>query len=259
MFTWVLILAIGIVIGIAMGVYFMRLDDEAKRTQQKLQQQLETSKNELQLYKAEVQKSYMTTADLINNLTDSYKAVHQHLSQSATKLCGDVAPVNKLDLKDNVSYILPQPTSSASPQAASKVSKTQTQVEANAVDADPTEIMYGEDYPTELKLHADADADADADVGAYDEAALYNNDSTLTKTHAPKSEGVVANSDEHSSMDTQADHMNEADGSTKPHDSNPRKPNNDTTAAKLSPEEEEALQEKLKLEQARVEASRMIH
>jgi len=284
MFSWVLILALGIIIGLALGVYFMRLDDEAKRTQQSLQQQLQQSKTDLQMYKAEVQSSYVTTAHLINNLTDSYKAVHQHLSQSAAHLCGDVATVNKLDLKDVNDKLLSNDESSSvqlqnrhtannravaeeTAQHQSASIATDNSDEAGAQDR--IESAHSEDTkPTEShdqSVASDAGQVSEDEAKAYSQLEQSNASLSASETQASPSEvddvsqstsaEVERTSEENDKPSAQHSALNRSEVAS----SSRSKPAAKPTETPLSPEEEEALQEKLKLEQARVEASRMIH
>ena len=302
MFTWVLVLAIGIVIGIALGVYFMRLDDEAKRTQQSLQQQLQASKTELQLYKAEVQQSYVTTAHLINNLTDSYKAVHQHLSHSAAALCGDVAAVNKLDLKEHSNQYLQQlqqpPTSTSVGTTAPEPANAPHDTESEETQAQAI-TPRAQAEPAHVEAHADFEDGNEAQSASLaapqveDNAPLANERAPLanetaqlanetdpsqqedTQTSASSSENATSargDDSEHgqvaqdpSSPMTSAENNEtksaaDVDSQLSNHSRQHRRNNgSEHPSTPMTPEEEEAFQEKLKLEQARVEASRMIH
>lgn len=49
--------------------------------------QLEDTKKELEEYKSEVTTHFEKTAELVNNLTSSYKDVHEHLASGAQGLC----------------------------------------------------------------------------------------------------------------------------------------------------------------------------
>jgi len=80
---------IGIVtlaVGALFGYLFGRTNDSATK-QQQLQDQLEKSQNELNEYKDQVNNHFEQTAALVNNLTESYKAVHKHLAEGSEALC----------------------------------------------------------------------------------------------------------------------------------------------------------------------------
>ncbi|WP_415901763.1 YhcB family protein [Neptuniibacter sp. QD29_5] len=75
-------LVVGAVIGFLMG----RSDGGAQR-QAELAEKLESTQKELDSYKSEVTEHFEKTAALVNNLTNSYKDVHEHLATGAQGLC----------------------------------------------------------------------------------------------------------------------------------------------------------------------------
>lgn len=75
-------LVAGAVIGFLMG----RSGGGAQR-QAELAVQLEQKQKELDDYKEEVSQHFEKTASLVNNLTSSYKDVHEHLATGAQGLC----------------------------------------------------------------------------------------------------------------------------------------------------------------------------
>lgn len=269
MFTWVLILAVGIIIGVALGVYLMRLDDEAKRTQQNLEQKLNKAHNDFQRYKAEVQDSYVTTAQLINQLTDSYKAVHSHLSQSAAHLCGDSAVVKQIpkfvdDTQTAISVQTPDTDNAmesaiaqASSLASGSIDKVAVEKPEDTSPGEPgKDTLLGTEAESSAKPSAVESASSEdqvsdsptpvqspANTSASSEHLSENNASenkeTPRETGADQQSGNAAESDEQKTL------ANSSSSATK--------------QASQSEEESEAMRERLKLEQARVEASRMIH
>lgn len=75
-------LLIGAVIGFLMG----RSGNTSNR-QAELAEQLDSTTKELENYKEEVNEHFEKTAALVNNLTNSYKEVHEHLATGAVDLC----------------------------------------------------------------------------------------------------------------------------------------------------------------------------
>ena len=71
-------LAIGAVIG-----YLLGRSGGDNSQQEQLTKQLEETQQELNGYKEQVNTHFARTAELVNNLTESYKEVHQHLASSA--------------------------------------------------------------------------------------------------------------------------------------------------------------------------------
>lgn len=86
-------LAIGAVIGYLMG----RSGETDTSAQDALTKQLNDARQELKDYKEEVNSHFAQTADLVNNLTESYREVHQHLASSSQQLCGDAVAVQRLE------------------------------------------------------------------------------------------------------------------------------------------------------------------
>lgn len=96
MITWVLYLCIGVVIGGMAGFYFAKLDDFSKKQKLELEEKLQQSERELISYKDEVTSHFIKTADLINDMTESYQKVHEHLAHGSVELCNNAIEVNKL-------------------------------------------------------------------------------------------------------------------------------------------------------------------
>jgi len=75
-------LAIGLVIGSIAG----RILSGATRQRRTLTEELRQKDDELKTYQHQVTEHFITTSELVNNLTQSYKDVHQHLAASAMTL-----------------------------------------------------------------------------------------------------------------------------------------------------------------------------
>lgn len=98
MVTWVLFLGIGLIIGIVAGLYFARLDDVSNKQKKALQQKLDTAEQQLKTYQSQVTEHFLKTASLVNSMTESYKAVHEHLAVGATELCDREVTVTQLEM-----------------------------------------------------------------------------------------------------------------------------------------------------------------
>ncbi|WP_455212189.1 ZapG family protein [Kaarinaea lacus] len=98
MVTWVLFLGIGMVIGIIAGLYFARLDDVTNKQKKALQQKLDASEQQLKAYQSRVTEHFLKTASLVNSMTESYKAVHDHLAMGASQLCDSQVNVAQLEM-----------------------------------------------------------------------------------------------------------------------------------------------------------------
>jgi len=75
-------LAVGLVIGTFVG----RTLSGATRQRRTLTEELRKKDDELKTYQHKVTEHFITTSELVNNLTHSYKEVHQHLAASAMTL-----------------------------------------------------------------------------------------------------------------------------------------------------------------------------
>ncbi len=77
--------AAGITVG-ALIYHFTRTDAGAGSH---VAEELEQLRAENEEYQRNVARHFQRTAELVNNLTESYRDVHQHLSQGAQSLCSE--------------------------------------------------------------------------------------------------------------------------------------------------------------------------
>lgn len=101
MITWVLYLCIGIIVGGMAGFYFAKLDDFSKKQKREMEEKLQKSERELVEYKDQVTAHFIKTANLINNMTESYQKVHEHLASGSVELCNNAVEVNKLTISSS--------------------------------------------------------------------------------------------------------------------------------------------------------------
>lgn len=103
MIDWVVYIAVGIGVGFAAGFFISRLDDSAKKKCEELEQKLGDAEQEMKHYRRDVTEHFIKTSGLINNMTDSYRAVYDHMAQGAKSLCSSkmleaANHQNKLDI-----------------------------------------------------------------------------------------------------------------------------------------------------------------
>lgn len=84
-----------LLIGGLIGMLIGRSSPAARRSETLLEE-LEDTRRELDAYKAEVNTHFAQTADLVNNLTESYRDVHQHLAKGAGRLCNEEGLIKSL-------------------------------------------------------------------------------------------------------------------------------------------------------------------
>ena len=167
MITWVIFLAVGILIGIGVGIYMSRLDDEAKRTQNSLNQQLQDKDKEMAAYKEQVNKHFVTTATLVNNMTESYRSVHEHLANGVNNLCKDGVDVNSIPF-DNKTMIAQESAAIAQSEQLPEMTTITENATTESIPPEPSvdhkSAIEASSSP-ELSDHLDS-KDADADRNA---------------------------------------------------------------------------------------------
>ena len=100
LWMWIIVVALavgGFLYGLMLGR--SRTDDSEleKAKSRSLEGELTTMKDEFSRYREDVNSHFKTTAELIQQMTDSYKAVYRHLASGSQDLCsGQVM----LDLDD---------------------------------------------------------------------------------------------------------------------------------------------------------------
>ena len=109
----VLIIAIVcLVVGVAGGVLFARKSSQQAKQNDALQEQLAANEQALKEYKDEVMDHFQESAELINNLTEAYRHVHNHLAEGANRLTPSTleGPILKnLPDQDAIDAISPAP------------------------------------------------------------------------------------------------------------------------------------------------------
>ncbi len=82
---------VALIAGALIGYLMGRSGDTSN--QKKLADQLNDAQRDLSEYKEKVNGHFEKTAELVNNLTESYKQVHQHLAEGSEALCmGEHSP-----------------------------------------------------------------------------------------------------------------------------------------------------------------------
>ena len=72
--------------GAAIGILLARLSNPEQQKVRELESKLQSAEDGLKEYQQEVTEHFIQTSGLINNLTQSYKAVHEHMANSAMHL-----------------------------------------------------------------------------------------------------------------------------------------------------------------------------
>ena len=77
------------VLGVIIGYLASKKMGASLKAQALLQQQIEELQNQQQNYRSDVSDHFAETAQLFNQLTNSYRNVHNHLAEGAQKLAGE--------------------------------------------------------------------------------------------------------------------------------------------------------------------------
>ena len=80
-----------IVIGLIVGFVIAQRMAPSQRSQRQLETHLHEMQQQQQDYQQEVSEHFVETATLLNQLTSSYRDVHNHLAKGAQLLAGDSA------------------------------------------------------------------------------------------------------------------------------------------------------------------------
>lgn len=81
--TWLLIVAVGIIAGVAIG-RFWPLDSLRMRT---IEGERDSARAELENYRQEVSTHFQRTGQLFDRITSDYRSLYEHLSSGAEQLC----------------------------------------------------------------------------------------------------------------------------------------------------------------------------
>lgn len=77
--------AVALIVGVLLGKFFGSNSASAQE-RENLAKDLQATQEELSRYKEQVTDHFSKTADLVNNMTESYRDVYQHLAKSADQL-----------------------------------------------------------------------------------------------------------------------------------------------------------------------------
>ena len=94
MYSLELVITVGLVftiLGVVIGYIAAQRNSSAQQTQRQLQTRLTEMQEQQESYQSEVSEHFSKTADLLNQLTDSYRDVHNHLASGVQMLGNEEA------------------------------------------------------------------------------------------------------------------------------------------------------------------------
>jgi len=92
--------AVLLIVGLGIGVLLGRRTSPAGQKYRDVERKLDQVLQDKKVYEDEVVEHFTDTAKLLNNLTDSYREVHNHLAKGAAALCQGDGPVALDQLED---------------------------------------------------------------------------------------------------------------------------------------------------------------
>lgn len=92
---------VAIVAGLVLGLFMGRRTSDAERRYRDVALKLDQVMQDKKSYEADVVEHFTKTARLLNELTESYREVHNHLAQGADTLCHGSGPVSLERLENN--------------------------------------------------------------------------------------------------------------------------------------------------------------
>ncbi|MEH6639157.1 MAG: DUF1043 family protein [Porticoccaceae bacterium] len=82
----ILIVVAALVVGLLLGMLLTRGLSSPVKQRKQLGEELRQAKEKQEVYEREVAEHFVKTSGLVNNLTESYRHLHQHLASSAETL-----------------------------------------------------------------------------------------------------------------------------------------------------------------------------
>jgi uncharacterized protein len=95
-FVGLILFALGLAAGYALH-YFRNPDHDRNKA---LEAELESLRQESNRYREQVTQHFQRTSELVQDMTQSYRAVYEHLANSSQQLCGDRVSNPRLDLPE---------------------------------------------------------------------------------------------------------------------------------------------------------------
>ena len=123
-------------VGIAIG-YFVagRVNNNPTKIGE-LEQQLQDLQRSQSRYRDEVSEHFSTTAELVQQMTDSYRDVYQHLANGAQDLCSGEVASKLLPASSEVVFGPPQPEADSELQAPKDYAPRQNATQSGALAED---------------------------------------------------------------------------------------------------------------------------
>lgn len=127
---------VALLLGIGIGALGTWLLMRGVSRAQQLEDELHALQSEYDAYKASVSGHFTQSAELFEELTDRYKAVYQHLAQSATQLCPDETSLKRIRQAGEQFALPPEPEPAAPPPHGLPAAESPAPTPAAEVEAE---------------------------------------------------------------------------------------------------------------------------
>jgi uncharacterized membrane-anchored protein YhcB (DUF1043 family) len=85
---------VSLIVGLGLGLLFGRRSSTSSQKYREVERKLDQVLQDKKAYEDDVVEHFTDTAKLLNNLTESYRDVHNHLARGASTLCQGEGPVS---------------------------------------------------------------------------------------------------------------------------------------------------------------------
>jgi hypothetical protein len=95
--TVALIAFVSLIVGLAVGAWLINKLSPSQQNRKALEKHIQKLQRQQQDYQDEVNQHFSKTAELLNQMTESYRDVHNHLAKSASQLTSHgISPLQAL-------------------------------------------------------------------------------------------------------------------------------------------------------------------
>jgi len=184
MISWVAILSVGILLGLVAGFYYSMLSGSDKKRLQELESKLKEAESSMSGYKQNVTDHFVTTSNLINNMTESYRAIHDHMSNGAKTLCSQSlldSPASQYQL-DIPEATAPDSTPTEKQTTVSTNQESETTATQDTPETETTDKATVEDInkTDAVAVAADTDTTTTSDISSSTEDAAKKETDSVT-------------------------------------------------------------------------------
>lgn len=175
---------LGIIIAAVAGFYFGRNFSSNEKEKSRLEAELKEKHEELEAFRGKVNRHFEKTADLFNQVSDSYQSLYDHMANSSSQLCAT-------------------PTFQSLPQAAeTSIEESPNPVHQTNQDADnlfdAKSLYNAHDYRNQSEAEEEEKKEAEQEAAnVVDIESVKEERSEPALDYAIKKEGVV----NHNSLD----------------------------------------------------------